>query len=212
MTPTRKRITRTITITPTTPIPPLLYISLSVQHWSTLPILIPHSSLELVVRDAAGLGWRRRVGTLAASRRTLGSEHPGTAANSRFPSGRIGYHPSSAVCWSDGRGVGYFDKRIGVPKQNPAGRPTRRPADREISAWQNHEGSSRKFPGGGVSGGHPNDVSRIRRISQVPDQGGSIVDGASSDLAEGRRSSCRHDQPTSLGQRTDAGDAGNLGQ
>lgn len=92
------------------------------------------------------------------------------------------------------------------------GRPGRRPAEREESTWQKHEAGTRQFPGGRMSGGVTNEGSSIRRISQVPHQGGSIVDGAPSDAAEGLRLGGCDDHATSLGQGSEADDAGKSGQ
>jgi hypothetical protein len=63
-----------------------------------------------------------------------------------------------------------------------------------------------------VSGGTANQVSSVRRIPQIPHKGGSIVDGALSDVAKGLRSGGRDDQTTSLRQGNDADETGKLGR
>ena len=59
-----------------------------------------------------------------------------------------------------------------------------------------------------MSGGIANQVSSVRRIAQIPQEGGSIVDGALPDVANGLRVGGRDDQATSLGQSDDANEAG----
>jgi hypothetical protein len=56
-----------------------------------------------------------------------------------------------------------------------------------------------------------NQVSSVRRIAQIPHEGGSIVDGALADVAKGVRLGGRHDQAASLGQADDADKSGKPG-
>jgi hypothetical protein len=56
-----------------------------------------------------------------------------------------------------------------------------------------------------------NQVSSVRRIAQIPHEGGSVVDGALADVAEGLRMGGRDDYAASLGQGDDADEAGKPG-
>jgi hypothetical protein len=89
--------------------------------------------------------------------------------------------------------------------------PCRRPTHREVSNWQKHEARTRKFAGGRVSSRTANQVSSVRRIAQIPHEGGLIVDGALADVAKGVRTDGRHDQAASLGQGDDADEVGDPG-
>jgi hypothetical protein len=62
-----------------------------------------------------------------------------------------------------------------------------------------------------MAGGAANQVSGIGRVAQVPDQGGPIVDGAPSEVAQGLRAGGRDEQAPCLGQRHEADDAGKPG-
>jgi hypothetical protein len=96
--------------------------------------------------------------------------------------------------------------------ENPARRPRRRPAQRQIPNRQKHEADIRQLVDGRVEYGAANKVASVRRVPQIPDEGSSIVDGALSDVAKGGRSGGRDDQTTSLGQGSDAANAGEAGQ
>lgn len=107
----------------------------------------------------------------------------------------------------EGRGVQNVNGRIDVATENPVRHPCRGPTHRDIPNWQENETSTRKLPGGRVSGGTANEAASVRRITQVPHEGGSVVDGALPDVAKGVRSGGGNDQATSLGQGDDAGES-----
>ena len=111
----------------------------------------------------------------------------------------------------EGRSVQHGGGRIEVTPDNPVGHPCRRPAQREISNGQKQEARTRKLAGGRVSRRTANQVSSVRRIAQIPHEGGSIVDGALADVAKGVRMGGRHDQAASLGQGDDADESGQPG-
>ena len=89
--------------------------------------------------------------------------------------------------------------------------PYRRPAQRDISNGQKQEARTPKFPSRRVSGGTPNQASSVGRIAQISHEGGSIVDGALTDVAKSLRVGGRDDQATSLGQGHDADESGKPG-
>jgi len=109
------------------------------------------------------------------------------------------------------RSVQHGGGRIEVTPDNPVGHPCRRPTHREIPKWQKHEARTRKLAGGRVSRRTANQVSSVRRIAQIPHEGGSVVDGALADVAEGLRMGGRDDYAASLGQGHDADEAGKPG-
>jgi hypothetical protein len=112
----------------------------------------------------------------------------------------------------EGRSVQHFGRRIDVTTENPVRHPCRRPTNREIPKWQKHEARTRKLAGGRMSGGTANQVPSVRRIAQIPHEGGSIVDGALADVAKGLRMGGRDDHATSLGQGHDADEASKPGR
>ena len=111
----------------------------------------------------------------------------------------------------EGRSVQHFGGRIDMTSENPVGHPCRRPTHREIPKWQKQEARTRKLAGGRVSRRTANQVSSVRRIAQIPHEGGSVVDGALADVAEGLRMGGRDDQATRLGQGHEADEAGKPG-
>jgi hypothetical protein len=62
-----------------------------------------------------------------------------------------------------------------------------------------------------MSDGAANQSPSICAVSQVAHQGGSIVDGAPSNVVEGLRPGRGDDRPASLGQRGEAHNAGEPG-
>ena len=109
------------------------------------------------------------------------------------------------------RSVQHGGGRIEVTPENPVGHPCRRPAQRHISNRQKQKAGTRKLAGGRLSGSIPNQVSSVRRIAQIPHEGGSVVDGALADVAEGLRMGGRDDYAASLGQGHEADEAGKPG-
>ncbi len=86
----------------------------------------------------------------------------------------------------EGLSVQNFNGRIDVATENPVRRPRRRPAHRAIPKWKEHESRTRKLAGGRVSCGSANQLSGVRRIAQIPCEGGSVVDGTLPEVAQGR--------------------------
>jgi hypothetical protein len=100
----------------------------------------------------------------------------------------------------------------GVTSEDPVGGPGCRPAEGEISPWQEHEAGTRKFAGGGVSCRIPKQVSSVRRIAQVAHEAGSIGPSPPSDVVHGLGADSGDDHAPGLGQCREAGDAGKPGQ
>ena len=91
--------------------------------------------------------------------------------------------------------------------EKPVRYPCRRPTHWEISNGQKQEARTRKFPSRRVSRRTPNQASSVGRLAQIPHEGGSIVDGALTDVAQGLRVGGRDDQAPSIGQGSEADEA-----
>ena len=104
----------------------------------------------------------------------------------------------------EGRSVQHFGRRIDMTSENPVRHPCRRPTHREISKWQKQEARTRKLAGGRVSRRTANQVSSVRWIAQISQEGAPVVDGALPDVAKGLRSGGGGDQATRLGQGYEA--------
>jgi hypothetical protein len=98
-----------------------------------------------------------------------------------------------------------------MTSENPVRHPCRRPTHREISKWQKQEARTRKLAGGRVSRRTANQVSSVRWIAQISQEGAPVVDGALADVAEGLRMGGRDDYAARLGQGYEAGEAGKPG-
>lgn len=101
---------------------------------------------------------------------------------------------------------------LGTTTEDPVGGPGCRPAEGEISPWQEHEAGTREFTGGGVVRRIPKQDSSVRRIAQVAHQADSIVSSAPSDVVQGLGAGSGDDHAPGLGQRREAGNAGKPAQ
>ncbi len=95
-----------------------------------------------------------------------------------------------------------------VAKENPPRRPRGGPTERKVPSRHEDEAGVRELSGSRVQSCMADEMSRVRRIEQISQQGGSIVNGAVAKATQGRWASSCHDQAPSLGQGRKAGKSG----